>query len=191
MCGTSNSRHPVSLHFIYHLSSQFVNGCHIAPYVNHHLLNTMNSIFEIKKCFIYKLMGTRYRIRGEQPISEIHCEPKTPLVYKNQESERMSHCTLWQHDSWFIWPARLCRLVTLFLLEPKSATTGMSSDLHLVSYCISGNKMKLQITRISETLVNLLHKYYLTFQIVVNSLNAFISVFSLQIEPTNHSYLDI
>lgn len=51
--------------------------------------------------------------------------------------------------------------------------------------------MKLQITRISETLVNVLHKYYLTFQIVINSLNAFISVFSLQIEPMNHYYPDI
>lgn len=148
----------------------------------------MNSIFEIKKTFIYKLMGTRYRIHGEQPISEIPCEPKTPLVYENQESERMSHCTLWKHDSYFIWQARLYRLITLLLLEPGSATTSMSSDLHLVSYCISSNKMKLQITRISETLVNVLHKYYLTFKIVINSLNAFISVFLLQIEPMNHCY---
>lgn len=48
--------------------------------------------------------------------------------------------------------------------------------------------MKLQITRISETLVNVFPIYHLTFQIVVNSLNAFISVFSLQIKPTNHLY---
>lgn len=46
--------------------------------------------------------------------------------------------------------------------------------------------MKLQITRISDTLVNVLPKYYLTFKIVVNSLNAFINVFPLRIKPTNH-----
>lgn len=32
---------------------------------------------------------------------QIPREPKTPLVYENQESERMSHSTLWQHDSYF------------------------------------------------------------------------------------------
>lgn len=100
----------------------------------------------------------------------------------------MSHSTLCKHDSCFIWHARLCWLITLLLLEPGSATTSMSSDLPLVSYCISGNKMKLQIPRISETLLNVFPKYYLTFKIVVNSLNAFISVFSLQIEPMNHYY---
>lgn len=119
---------------------------------------------------------------------QIPCEPKTPLIYENHESERISHSTLCQHDSYFIWHARLCVLITLFLLEPGSATTSMSSDLPLFSYCIRGNKMKLQITRTSETLVNVLPKYYLTFQIVVNSLNAFISVFLLQNEPMNHYY---
>lgn len=106
------------------LSNKFPD-CHIAPYVNHHLLNTMNSICEIKK----KLSSRNYWEHDiefvESSQYQIPCEPKTPLIYENQESERMSHSSICQHDSYFIRHARLCRLITLFSLEPGSATNSM------------------------------------------------------------------